>query len=155
VPLQPPDEPRFLLDSSLSRYVAIALRQVGYDVQAIDEAFGRHDGVLDPEVITWVQQNQATWIHADNRSKTMHRIQIITSEIRVLWVIRPGGIMSAPLQLAVLSHALFELRARYQGPNCPLHFQVHTSGLHNPSRIRLLPLDMVPILATPQAISKS
>lgn len=151
----PPDEPCFLLDSCLSRYVAVALRQVRYNIQSIDEVFGRHDGVLDPDVIEWVQKHNATWINADLRAKSRHRAQIITSQIRVLWVRRTGGTMSPPLQLAVLSYALFNLRIIYQQPDCPRHFLVHTNGLQDPSRIRLERVELLPTRPTKWRASAS
>ena len=100
-----PDNPLFLLDESLAPAVARALRLVGYNIVDVETAFG-HKGVKDPEIIEWCRENQAVWIHADDRARRQHRAQLQTSGIRTIWVYRPQGRMTGREQLRILAFVL-------------------------------------------------
>ena len=95
-----PNSVRFLLDESLVPAVAKALELVGYDFIA-GEA-----GSQDPDIIKWCQANQAVWVHADDRARKQHRVQLQTSGIRTIWVYRKGGRMTGKEQLRILSSVL-------------------------------------------------
>ena len=95
---------RFLLDGSLVPSVAQALRLVGYDSVDVS-AIGRR-GATDTEIIEWRRENAAVWIHADDRARKQHRVQLQTSGIRTIWVYRQRGAMTAREQLRILSAVL-------------------------------------------------
>ena len=102
-----PTNPSFLLDESLVPAVAQALQLIGYNISSVMDVFGRRDdGVKDPEIIEWCRTNQAIWIHADDRARREHRVQLQTSGIGTIWVHRPGGRLTAREQLRILAFAL-------------------------------------------------
>jgi hypothetical protein len=80
----------------------------------------RKGKVEDQDIIPWLADHDAVWIHADDNAKTEHRKLIITKKIRTLWVYRRGGMMSNREQLRVLSYVLpmvlddFEKRPRHK-----------------------------------------
>lgn len=91
---------RFLLDESLDPAVAEALRLVGYDFTV------RQKSAQDPDIIEWCRVNQAVWVHADDRARREHRVQLQTSGIRTVWVYRERGRMTGVEQLRILSYVL-------------------------------------------------
>ena len=101
----------FLLDESLTANVARALALVEYEIRAAADIFGK--GVKDPEIIEWCSQNDAVWIHVDDRAKKEHRDQILTSGIRTVWIRRKRGAMVAQEQLRILSSVLPRLIHNY------------------------------------------
>lgn len=80
-----PDEPLFLLDESLTPAVAEALSRVGYRFVTLAAAFGRK-GVEDPEIIEWCREQDAAWVHADDRARKEHRLPRLLQE----WERRPA-----------------------------------------------------------------
>ena len=90
----------FLLDESLSPSVAKAFQLVGYNFQVV------HKGDPDPEIIEWCQENDAVWVHADDRSRRQHRVALQASGIRTIWVYRTKGRMSGKEQLRILAFVL-------------------------------------------------
>ncbi len=104
-PLSEPPNRRFLLDESLAPSVAQALKLVGYDFVGI-EAVPSGKGAQDPEIIDWCRANGAVWVHADDRAKRQHKVQLQTSGIRTLRIHRPQGRMTAKEQLRILAFVL-------------------------------------------------
>ncbi len=66
-------EPLFLLDESLAPPVASALSLVGYRFHDVRETIAKQ-GVKDPEIIAWCQEHEAVWVHADDLSKSSHKL---------------------------------------------------------------------------------
>ncbi len=117
-----PDEPLFLLDESLSPSVAAALRLVGHNVVTVRDALAGL-GVLDPDIIAWCQNNDATWIHADDQARKAHRALLQTSGIRTLWLYRRGGRMTSKEQLRILSFVLPKLLDNWQRRPAVRHYR--------------------------------
>ena len=113
-PASNPSEPRFLLDESLTPTVAQALSLVNYNFVDVRSQI-RRQGVKDPEIIRWCQENEAIWVHADDRARKQHRALLQTSGIRTLFVDRPKSGMSAKEQLRVLSFVLPRLVESVRG----------------------------------------
>lgn len=130
-------EPLFLVDESLNRNVAKALGLVDYQILAVSEAFKGRSGVKDPEIITWCRDNDAVWIHADDKARKEHKKEIIAARIRSLWVYRPGGMMSSREQLRVLSYKLPDLTDQLATYPRFLHYKVSAHGEASRQRIKL------------------
>jgi len=101
-------EPLLLLDESLSPAVVQALQLVDYNIMTVREVFGR-EGILDPDVIRWCREQQAVWVHADDRAISEHRAMLQTSGIRTLWVRRQRSGMGRSEQLRILAFVLPKL----------------------------------------------
>lgn len=129
--------PLFMIDESLDWNVAEALRSVEYNVTSIYRLFKGRPRVTDPEIITWCKDNNAVWIHADDKARKEHRKEIITAKIRFLWVYRPGGVMSSKDQLRILSYILPDLIDKYKKQPKKLHYKVSAHGEVPRTRIRL------------------
>lgn len=130
-------EPLFLLDESLVPDVARALASVGYEIRVTNEVFEKQ-GAKDPEIIEWCRQNDAVWIHADNRAKRQHRNRIQTSGIRTLWIRRnKRDGMSAKEQLRILSFVLPRLIDKYGEQPETRHYSA--SAVNEISKISLRP----------------
>lgn len=132
--------PLFIIDDSLDWNVAKALQLVGYNVTSVYEAFKGRPGVQDPELIAWCSDNNATWVHADDRARKEHKKDIITSNIGFLWVYRPGGVMSSKEQLRILSYVLLDLIDKFEKSPRKLHYKVSVHGEAPRKRIRLEPI---------------
>lgn len=132
----------FLLDESLSRNVAKALKLVGYDVVTIYETFGGRLGVLDPEIIEWCRDHNAVWVHADDQARKEHKKQIIATGIAFLWIYRPKGVMSSKQQLRILSYVLPDIIDRFEKHPKQLHYRASVHGELPHTRIRLKPLTL-------------
>ncbi len=127
------DNPRLLLDESLAPVVAQALALVGYEIADIETVFGKK-GVKDPEIIEWCQENEAVWIHADDRARKQHGALLQTSGIRTVWVYRRRGAMTGKEQLRVLSSALPRLIDNWKNSPSDRHYRVSvTDELSRPS----------------------
>ena len=125
-------EPLFLLDESLAPNVTRALALVEYEIRAAADVFGK--GVKDPEIIEWCSQNNAVWIHADNRARKEHRELILRSGIRTVWIRRKGGAMLAREQLRIISSALPRLIRRYGEQPRTRHYRASAdSEISHPS----------------------
>ena len=103
-----PTNPLFVLDESLAPVVAQALTLVGYNFVPLETAIGRQ-GAKDPQVIAWCKENNAVWVHADDRARKQHKAQLQTSGIRTLWVYRTKGQMTGKEQLRILASVLPQL----------------------------------------------
>ncbi|MCK4817267.1 hypothetical protein KA005_15965, partial [bacterium] len=103
-PLFKTSNPLFIIDDSLDRNVAEALQLVSYNATSVYKAFKGKDGVKDPVIIEWCRVNNAIWVHADDKARKEHRKDILTAKIGLLWIYRPGGIMSSKEQLRILSY---------------------------------------------------
>ena len=100
-----PPNVHFLLDESLAPTVAEALSLVGYNIAGVLSVLDKQ-GATDPEIIRWCSENEAVWIHADDRARREHRVQLQTSGIRTIWVYRQHGVMSTREQLRIVSFVL-------------------------------------------------
>lgn len=121
-------EHRFLLDESLTPQVAQALALVGYRIETVRQVWQR-EGTKDPEIIAWCQEQDAIWIHADDRARKVHRIQLQNSGIRTLWIHRPGGAMTGREQLRILSSVLPKLAEKLREKPSVRHYK---AGAANP-----------------------
>ena len=127
-------ETRFLLDESLDPAVAKALDLVGYDFTV------REKGLQDPEMIEWCRVNQAVWVHADDRARREHRVQLQTSGIRTIWLHREGGRMTGREQLRILSYVLPHFRRALADRSRERHYKASAANdLSRPS-LRPAPL---------------
>jgi hypothetical protein len=135
--------PLFLIDESLDWNVAKALRLVEYNTTTVYETFPRRSGVKDPEIIAWCGNNDAIWVHADDRARKEHKKEIVTSRIRFIWVYRPGGVMSSKEQLRILSYILSDVTDRLEKQPRQLHYKVSAHGQAPRKRIKLEPLSLV------------
>ena len=72
----------------------MALRCVGYDVVLVKEivAFSGQSRVTDEELIPWMSDHDAVWVHADDNAKRQHRKLLV----------HPSGAdaMGAPVETA-------------------------------------------------------
>ncbi|MGH2632622.1 MAG: hypothetical protein ACRDG3_04360 [Tepidiformaceae bacterium] len=113
--MRPPNSPLLWIDNSLSPLVANALKDVGYNavVQADLPEFRRLTRVLDDEhIIPWCRDNDAIWIHADDNARTEHAKQIVTANVRTIWVYLPPGFKaSSREQLRLLAFCLPDVLA--------------------------------------------
>ena len=103
-----PTNPLFVLDESLAPVFAQALTLVGYNFVPLETAIGQR-GAKDPEVIAWCKENNAVWVHADDRARKQHKALLQTSGIRTLWVYRRQGQMTGKEQLRILTSVLPQL----------------------------------------------
>ena len=111
------NEPKFLLDESLAPVVGQALKLVGYNFVDVPTAIGLK-GAKDPEIIEWCKQNDAVWIHADDRAKKQHKALLQTSGIRTVWVYRKRGAMTTREQHRILTFIVSPLIQRLaESPN--------------------------------------
>jgi len=133
----PPDETLCLLDESLAPSVAEALKLVGYNFTAVSLVFQGRTGVEDPEIIHWLRERDAVWVHADDRARREHRKLITAGNVRTLWVYRPRGMMSGAEQLRILAYALPDLLDRYRQQPKHRHYRVFAHGAAGRTRIRL------------------
>lgn len=118
-----PDDPLFLLDESLTPAVAEALSLVGYRFATLAAAFGRK-GVEDPEIIEWCREQDAAWVHADDRARKEHRALLQRSGIRTVWVYRKQGRMSSREQLRILAFVLPRLLQERDRRPAVRHYRV-------------------------------
>ena len=100
------DDLLFLLDDSLDRFVADALRKVGYNFTSVFEEWAGAAGIKDPEIIAWCGDRNAVWVHKDDSAKKDHQKLIISNQIRTLWIYRKNGILSGKDQLRTLAFTL-------------------------------------------------
>ena len=117
-----PDNPLFLLDESLTPVVAEALAIVGYNFVTAEAVLGRR-GAKDPEIIEWCRENNAVWIHADDRARKQHRKLLQTSGIRTLWLYRKRGRMTGKEQLRILAFVLPQLIETFKHQGAARHFR--------------------------------
>lgn len=141
-PLLKTSNPLFLIDDSLDWNVAEALRLVCYNVTSVYKAFNSQLGIKDPVIIEWCKFNDATWVLADDKARKEHRKDILTSNIRFLWVYRPGGIMSSKDQLRILSYVLPDIIDKFFNNPRKLHYKVSVHGEAPRKRIRLEPITL-------------
>ena len=120
-------EPLFLLDESLASSVARTLALDGYEIRATTDVL-RKQGTEDQEIIEWCRQNNAVWIHADNKAKIQHQQLLRTSGIRTLLIRRKGGAMAPGEQLRILSSVLPRLIDKYGEQPTTLHYRAFISG---------------------------
>ena len=133
-----------LIDDTLDRFVADALRLVEFNVSSVYEVFDRRDRVLDPEIIAWLSNLKVpgVWVHADNRAKKQHRALIISSQISTIWVIRPKGAMSGKHQLRLLSWVIPNVLDDQAPFARPFHFRVDEHGDQARPRPRIRPYQL-------------
>lgn len=141
-PPQRLDEFKFLLDSSLDRFVADALKLVGYDFTSVYNVWEGKDKVLDPEIISWAQANDRCWVHADDSYKRDHARQILTSQIRTILVYRKAGIMRGADQLRVLAWTLQEIMEKFRRHPARRHYILRVHGSLPNTRVAIDPVEM-------------
>ena len=131
--------PQLLLDASLSPAVAKALAEVGYVIFDVSAVFGNYDA-LDPQIIEWCEENDAVWVHADDRAKKQHKATLQTSGIKTIWIYRPQGKMSTKEQLRILSYVLPQLTEKWEDNPKQRHYRV--SATNDISKPSLRPLEI-------------
>ena len=122
--------------------MGMALRCVGYDVVLVREiqAFHGQSSVTDQQLIPWMSDHDAIWIHADDNAKRQHRKLLVAHQVRTLWVRRSKKRgMSNREQLRVLSYVLPDLFARFNKQPGNRHHSVRVHGEVHKTRIRLEP----------------
>ncbi|MDE2817601.1 MAG: DUF5615 family PIN-like protein [Chloroflexota bacterium] len=120
---------RFFLDENLPPQVARALALVGYPISHPAEHGKR--GEKDPDLITWLAQNQFVWITIDDDARKRHIGQIGQAGVSVVWVRGLGGrknIVTIKQVHLMLTVKLEELIEKLEASNQPLHFMVYLSG---------------------------
>ena len=126
--LPPINDVTFLLDESMDRYVADALKLVGYDFTSVALVWPGQSKVEDSEIIEWCKNNNAVWVHADDRARRKHATLILTSQIRTVWVYRRDGKMSGADQLRILSYFLQEILNRFRTTPNKRHWKIKSLG---------------------------
>jgi hypothetical protein len=119
---------RFLLDSSLDRNVADALALVDYQFTSIFKVWEGKDGIKDPEIIDWCGDHDHVWVHADDRAKREHRKQIISLNIRTIWVYRKDGKMTGAQQLRALSFRIEDIGREFLTKPGIRHYKLGVHG---------------------------
>ena len=116
-----------------------ALYLVGYPITLVHEiaAFEGVVAVKDEQLIPWMGDHNAVWIHADDEAKRRHRKLLLAHAIRTLWVRRPKSGMSSRQQLRMLSYVLDDLLQRLQTQPRKRHYELRTHGASGRTRIRL------------------
>lgn len=120
---------QFFLDENLPPQVARALSLVGYPITHPDEHGKR--GEKDPDLITWLAQNQLVWITKDDDARKRHSGQIEQSGVSVVWVRGLAGkknvvsIQQVHLMLTVKLDEIIEQLEKSIGPR---HFILYLSG---------------------------
>ncbi len=120
---------RFFLDENLPPQVARALALVGYPISHPAEHGKR--GEKDPELITWLAQNQFVWVTIDDDARKRHIGHIGRAGVSVVWVRGLDGrknrvtIKQVHLMLTVKLEDLIEKLA---ASNRPLHYMVYLAG---------------------------
>lgn len=122
-----PSNPLFILDESMVPAVAEALAFVGHNFAALASAIGRA-GATDPEVIEWCKQNNAVWVHADDRARRQHKAHLQTSGIRTLWVYRKHGQMTGKEQLRILAYVLPQLIQNFEQKPSVRHYRASAAS---------------------------
>jgi predicted nuclease of predicted toxin-antitoxin system len=119
----------FFLDENLPPQVARALALVGYPITHPDAHSKR--GAKDPELITWLAQNQLTWITKDDNARKKHIGQIRQAGVSVVWVRGLEGrkntltVQQVHLLLTVRLQELTDTLREAPGPR---HFMLYLSG---------------------------
>jgi hypothetical protein len=103
---------------------------VGYNILVADK------GMTDPQLIAWMKERGAVWVHADDSAKRAHKKLLTDADLRILWVHRPKGAMSAKDQLRILAYVLQSLLQLYQQYPARRRYRVSDSG-PSPGRIRI------------------
>ena len=78
------NQPRFLLDESLTSVVAHALESVGYSITSCER-----QGLLhwpDEELIPWMAEQGYVWVTKDGAARNQHRAAIQRTRISVIWL---------------------------------------------------------------------
>ena len=130
-----PTDPVLLLDESLAPAVASSLASVGYNITSVETAFEK-DGVKDPEIITWCRNQQAVWIHADDRAKRQHKVLLETSGIRTLWIFRKKGSMTGKEQLRIIAYVLPQLADKWQRSPGTRHYRASATNILSKPSLR-------------------
>ena len=89
----PPETIRFFLDESLPPRVARELAGIGHSITH-PEVHGKR-GAKDPDLISWLAQNQFAWITKDHAAKRVHGDQLKREGVSVVWVRGLGGTKNA------------------------------------------------------------
>lgn len=109
----------YLVDTSISPYVAAALKALKWDVRTVAECLAGGDvrkPVPDQDIIPICKRHGFTWITADEAAQVDHADAIWRNGIHVLWIHRPGGVMLRNYQLAVVSAAVGAFDCRLDDP---------------------------------------
>ncbi len=123
----------------------MALRCVGYAVVLVKEivAFRGQSRVTDEELIPWMRDHGAVWVHADDNAKRQHKKLLMTHQARTLWVRRSKKRgMSSREQLRLLSYVLPNLLDQFKRQPSKLHYSVSVHGETHKTRIRLKPYSL-------------
>ena len=128
-----------VLDESLSPQVGQALRLVGYPITLVHEisSFEGVVGVKDEQLIPWMGDHNAVWIHADDEAKRRHGKLLLAYAIRTFWVRRPKRGMNSRQQLRVLSYVMDDFLQRLQTQPRKRHYELSMHGAPVRTRIRL------------------
>ena len=131
--------PLALLDHSLANSVADALALVGLPVVSAYEAFDRRDNVKDQEIISWLGQRgpAGIWVHADDRAKKVHKVDIVSNRVSTIWVRRRRGAMSARSQLRLLAYVIPYVLGAYSPFDRPFHVTTREHGDELRPRVRI------------------
>ena len=133
-----------VVDESLSPNVGRALRQVGYLTRLVEEIaeLGGVRGVRDEDLIPWMGDRNAVWIHADDDAKRRHRKLLLANQVRTLWVRRAKNGMSSREQLRVLSYVLDRFLENLRTQRGERHYEVRVHGASGRTRIQLRAVDL-------------
>jgi hypothetical protein len=105
---------------------------VGYDVRLQEdiEEFNQLVSVRDDEhIIPWIGARDGVWVHADDNARTEHRKQLVTENIRTIWLFRPKDGMSAKEELRQLSYCLPEILDDFASNDPQFrHYEIRGSG---------------------------
>lgn len=121
-----------------------ALQLVGYPTTLVRDIaeFAGDVGVKDEQLIPWMGDHNAVWVHADDEAKRRHRKLLVAHQIRTLWVRRPKRGMNSRQQLRMLSYVLDDFLQRLQERPGTRHYELTTHGAPGKTRIRLRPFEL-------------
>lgn len=121
-----------------------ALRKVAFRVTLVSEIdeFRGMPRVTDEQLIPWMGDRNAVWVHADDNAKRKHKKLLLAHTVRTLWVYRRKGRMSSREQLKALSYVLENFLDKLRSQPSKLHYEVRVHGGQYQTRIPLRPLDL-------------
>jgi hypothetical protein len=109
---------------------------VGYDIVLQEDVaeFNQLTSVRDDEhIIPWIGSRDGVWVHADDNARTEHRKQLVTENIRTIWLFRPNQGMSAKEELRQLSYCLPEILDDFLAATLMFrHYEIRGAGRKYP-----------------------
>ena len=117
---------------------------MGYRFTSVYNQWHGAFSIKDPEIIQWVSDQGAVWVHADDSAKKDHAKLIIGNQIRTIWIYRKNGIMSGRDQLRVLSFSLPAIIENFDHWPSRRHYKLSVHGVVPSTKIKLTQYEIKP-----------